>query len=176
MNEDMSQPGNGSPDVRRRSRAVKEAWVRTNDEMELIADRRREEGWEVVSMPTVHTSPVSRDQGKDDRFGLVHVLPNNHAESFSEAFERGEFPEYQAYRNEVDGYVYLVTELLDPESGTVILVAGQYDLRLAEGMVTTALDEDCLYTHVKTIDGTALGSVRHEVFEGFLPDLDRSRE
>lgn len=173
MNVDMIRPGDETG-IRPRSSAAREAWTRTNDEMELIAERRREGGWDVVSMPAVHTSPVGKDQGDDDRFGLVHVLPDNHAGSFSDAFERGAFPEYQAYRNEVDGYVYQVTELVDPESGTIVLVAGQYDRRLAEGMITTALDEECLFVHLRTIDGTVLGSVRYESFDALLPDGDRN--
>lgn len=169
----MSRPGDEAG-IRPRSSAVREAWTRTNDEMELIAERRREEGWDVVSMPAVHTSPVGKDQGGDDRSGLVHVLPDNHAGSFSDAFERGTFPQYRAYRNEVDGYVYQVTELVDPESGTIALVAGQYDRRFAEGMITTAMEEDRLFVHFRTIDGTVLGSVRYESFDALLPDVDRN--
>lgn len=162
--------------VRKRSKAVKEAWSRTNEEMEAIAEQRREDGWNVVSLPAAHTSPVSKSQGKDDRFGLVHVIPNNHVESFSEAFEQGEFPKYEAYRNEIDGFVYLVTELIDPESETIILVASQYDLQLTRGMVTTARNEGALYSHFKTIDGTVLGSVRHEKVEPLVPGIGRSDE
>ncbi|MFC6906078.1 DUF7529 family protein [Halalkalicoccus tibetensis] len=174
MNGDMGRPGTDGDGVRERSNAVKEAWVRTNDEMAEIADRRRDEGWDVVSMPAVHTSPVSRDQGDDDRFGLVYMLPDNHAEPFSEAFDRGEFPEYQVYRNETDGYVYLVTEFVDPESDTIILVAGQYDIRLAKGMIKSALAKGRVHSHFKTVDGTALGSVRHGNPDPFLPDVDRA--
>lgn len=169
----MSQPEDDAMRMQRRSKAVKEAWSRTNEEMKLVAEQRREDGWEAVSMPTVHTSPVSKSQGNDDRFGLVHVLPDNHAESFSDAFERGDFPQYEAYRNEIDGHVYLVTELIDPESETIILLASHYDFQLAKGMVTTALDEEILYTHVKTIDGTLLGSIEHDVFDPLVPGINR---
>ena len=167
----MTKPDDDSIGVRKRSQAATEAWSRTNEEMAVIAEDRRDDGWEVVSMPTVHTSPVSKSQGEDDRFGLVHVVPDNHAEAFSDAFEQGEFPEYEAYRNEIDGFVYLVTELIDPGSETIILLASQYDLQLSKGMMTTVLDEETLYTHVKTIDGTVLGSVRHEVFEPLVPGI-----
>ena len=153
-----------------RSQAVKEGWRMTNEDMESIAEERREEGWDVVSMPAVHTSPVSRDMGDDpERFGLVHIIPDNYAEEFREAYERGEFPEYLAYRNEVENSAFLVTEFIDPDSETVILIAGRYDLRHAEGMVRSAIDEGELYTHARTLDGTRLGSFRHEEFDALVP-------
>ncbi|MCU4743150.1 hypothetical protein OB955_05835 [Halobacteria archaeon AArc-m2/3/4] len=165
----MTQPEDDATGVRQRSKAAKEAWSQTNEDMNVIADQRREEGWNVVSMPAVHTSPVSKDQGDDDTFGLVHVIPDNHTEAFSEAFDRGEFHQYEAYRNEVDGFVYLVTELIDPDSETIVLIASQYDLQLSRGMIESAVDEDALYTHAKTINGTTLGSVRHEKFDPLIP-------
>lgn len=172
----MTQPDDDARQFQRRSSAVKEAWAQTNEEMESIADYRRDEGWDVTSMPAVHTSPVGREQGDDDDFGLAYVIPDNHADAFTDAFERGSFPRYEVYRNEIDGYVYLVTEFLDPESDTCILIAAQYDLQLAEGMVRSALDEGAIYSIAKTIDGTELGSVRHDEVEPFVPYLDRFQE
>lgn len=142
----------------------------TNEDMEAIAEERREEGWEVVSMPAVHTSPVSRDMGEDpERFGIVHILPDNYADEFAAAYERGSFPEYLAYRNEIENSAFLVTELIDPDSETIILLASRYDLRHAEAMVHSAIDEGELYTHVRTLDGTRLGSFRHEEFGALVP-------
>lgn len=152
---------------------AKNAWVRTIEDMEALADERREQGWDVVAIPAGDTTAVSRDAGNDDRFGIVHVIADNHAEEFSEAFERGSFPRYEAYRNEVSGFVYLVTELLDPETETAILLAGQYRLRHASGMVEAARDEGVLYTHVQTLDGTALGTFRHDEFGPLVPDAGR---
>lgn len=153
---------------------AKDAWMRTIEDMKALADERRERGWDVVAIPAGDTAPVSRDAGGDDRFGIVHVIADNHADDFSEAFERGTFPRYEAYRNEVSGYVYLVTELLDPETETAILLAGQYRLRRASGMVATAREEGVLYTHVQTLDGTPLGTFRHDEFEPLVPDAGRA--
>lgn len=154
--------------------ALKSAWSQTNEDMQAIAEQRREDGWEVVAIPAVHTAPVSRDAGDDDRFGIVYVIPDNYADDFSEALDRGDFPRYEAYRNEIDGFVFLVTELLDPETETAILLAGQYELRNAQGMVTAAGDEGALYTHVEVLDGTVLGSIRHEEFEPLVPENYRA--
>ena len=142
----------------------------TNEDMEAIAEERREEGWEVVSMPAVHTSPVSRDMGEDpERFGLVHIIPDNYADEFADAYDRGSFPEYLAYRNQIENSAFLVTEFIDPDSETVILVASRYDLRHAEAMIRSAIDEGELHTHVRTLDGTELGSFRHEEFGALVP-------
>ena len=154
------------------SQAATEAWERTIEDLRAMGEQRREDGWEVVEVVTVHTSPVGRDHGSDDRFGLVHVVPDNHADAFTDAFERGEFTQFEAYRNEVDGYAFHVIELIDPDAELVVLLAGNYDLHRADGLVQSAVDEGATYTHAKTIDGTHLGSVRHEEYEPLLPDPD----
>ncbi|MFP8888578.1 hypothetical protein ACLI4U_02265 [Natrialbaceae archaeon A-CW2] len=168
----MSKRDDDSVGLRARTPAVKEAWKRTNQDMEAIAEERREDGWEVITMPSVHTSPVGREDGEDDYYGLVHVIPDNHADAFSEAFDPDTFTRWEAYRNDVDGFVFLVTELMDPESKTAILVAGQYNMQLSKGMVTTAIKTDDLYSHFKTINGTELGSVRYEEIDPFIPNVD----
>lgn len=155
--------------ISQRSRAEKDAWAMTNEDMEAIAEQRREEGWDVVAMPAVHTSPVSKDASEDDRFGLVHIIPDNHADDFRRAYEQGEFPEYLVYRREVSQSSFLVTEFIDPESETIILVAARFDLRHGEGLGRNVLEEDELYSYAKTVDGTELGSFYHEEWEPFLP-------
>ncbi|SEW01557.1 DUF7529 family protein [Natrinema salifodinae] len=165
-------------DAERRSgagNARKVAWSRTLDDTDAIAEQRRDDGWDVVSIAAVDTAPMSREVGPDDRFGTVYVIPDNDADSFTDAYERGEFSRYEAYRNETEGYVYLVTELLDPNTETAILLAGQYQRRYADGMIAAAEEENVLYTHVETLDGTVLGSVRHEEYEPLLPDGSESK-
>lgn len=167
----MHDSGSRPTGVDRRSDAVNRAWKLTNEDMAAIAERRRQEGWDVVSMPALHTSAVSSDMGDDpDRFGLVHVIPDNFAEEFETAYERGEFPEYLAYREEVENSVFLVTELQDPKTRTVIVIAAQYNGQLAGGMVRSAVDAGVIYTHAKTIDGTTLGSFEHENYRPFVPE------
>lgn len=167
----MNDSGSRPTGVDRRSHAVKEAWKLTNEDMAAVAERRRQEGWDVVTMPALHTSPVSRDMGEDpDRFGLVHVIPDNFADGFEAAYGRGEFSEYLAYREAVENSVFLVTELQDPETRTVIVIAAHYNGQLAGGMVRSAVDAGVIYTHVKTVDGTTLGSFEHENYRPFIPE------
>jgi hypothetical protein len=154
----------------------RDAWKRTLGEMEALADERRDDGWQVVTIAAGHTAPEPEDAGDTDRFGFVHVIPDNEAEPFQQAFERGEFPEYQVYRRRVEGRVFLVTELRDPDSETAILIAGNFELQHAPGLVRAAEREGELYTHVQTLDKTYLGSFRHDDWEKFFPDPGRVKE
>lgn len=161
------------PRIERRrdsSGARTEAWKQTLEDMHAVADNRRDEGWDVLTIPAAQTDTVSRDVGEDDRFGLVHVVPDNYADEFAQIYDADAFTEYLAYGTSIGGYAYLVTELIDPSAKRSILIAGRYDLAFARGMITAAREEDVLYTHCKTIDGTELGTFEHEEYEPLLPD------
>lgn len=148
----------------------KDAWAATLSDMSATADQLREEGWSVTTVAAGDTAPENPETGRD-RFGLVHVVPDNAAAEFEEAFAAGEFPLYEVYRAQVDGKVYLLTQLLDPESETAILIAGVYALRHALGCVRASEEAGETYTHVQLLDGTHLGSFRHDDPDKFFPDL-----
>jgi len=155
------------------SDVLKDAWQQTLDDIHAMADDRRAEGWDVAVTPGVDLAPVSADAGHDDRYGLVFVVPDNYADEFSEAFAAGEFPVYDTFRNEREGWVFLVVELRDPDSETAIFLAGNYELRHAAGMVANARENDGeMFTHVQTLDETHLGSFRHDGVEKFVPHAD----
>lgn len=146
------------------------AWQQTLDDMESIADRRRADGWDAVTLTTAQTAPISRDDGEDpERFGLVTVLPDNYAEEFTETYEANSLDQYQVYSNVVEGWMYLVLEVLDADAQTSLFLAMRYDLVLADAMAKSAHDEGTLFTHVKTIDGTELGTFQHDEYEALLP-------
>ena len=148
----------------------KNAWQRTLDDMEALGEELEEDGWEVLTIASGHTAPTNPDAGETDRFGFVHVVPANKAEPFEEAVETGSFPKYRVFRNEMSGRVFMVTQLLDPDTETAILIAGNFPVRHAAGLVKTALTEDEIYTHVQKLDRTHLGSFRHDDVEKFFPD------
>ncbi len=145
------------------------AWQATNDDMQTIAADRRADGWTTTAMPAVHTSPVSRDSGEDDRFGLVPIIPGNHAAAFSTAYENHTFPEYLAYRRQVEFAVFLVIEHLDPAAEHALLLACHYDARKAKGMVANALKIDELHAYCQTLDGTLLGTFTYPDPRPLLP-------
>jgi hypothetical protein len=136
--------------------------------MEAIAEERREDGWDVITLTAAHTDTVSKDMGDHDDFGLFHVVPDNQAEEFVEWFDPDDFTEYLAYGTDVEGFMYIVTEFIDPESDRSILVASRYDAVLADGLAESAAEEGVLYSHIKTIDGTTLGKFPHEEYAPLL--------
>ncbi|NHN60669.1 MULTISPECIES: hypothetical protein [Halorussus] len=148
----------------------KGAWQRTLDDMQAMEEELEEEGWDVVAVGAGHTAPTNPDAGETDRWGFVHVIPDNKAEPFEAAVETGAFPQYRVFRNEMQGRVFMLTQLLDPESETAVLLAGNFEMRHAPGLVKTALKEGEMYTHVQTLDGTHRGSFRHDDVEKFFPD------
>lgn len=145
-----------------------DAWQQTLDEMDALAADRREDGWEVVTMMAAHTDTVSKDMREHDRFGLMHIVPDSHAEEFQETYDEDAFDEYLAYGTEVEQFMYLVTELVDAENERSIMVASQYDTTFAPGMVQNAREEGALYTYLKRIDQTVLAKVEHEEFEPLI--------
>lgn len=153
--------------------AIREAWKATLADMEAMAEARREDGWAVVTCMAVDTAPTNPDAGDRDDFGLVFVLPNNMAEEFEAAYEAGAFPKYEVYRAADDGRAYVVVEYIDPDSETVIFVAGQYELRFAPGMVAAARREDAMYTYAQLVDGTRVGAFEHDGVEKFVPEIER---
>lgn len=171
------QDEDGPPDARQMRRTDPEgvhteAWKQTLEDMEAIAEDRREDGWDVLTVIAAHTDTVTPGMGEEDYFGLVHIIPNNHAEEFSEMYDSDRFTEYLAYGAEVQAFMYVVTELIDPESQASILIASQYDMALSRGLIEAAEEAGVLYTHVKTIDGTILGSFEHEEYEPLITRPD----
>lgn len=159
--------------LRESADAHKGAWEQTIADMHALAEEREENGWEAVTVIAGDTGTEGPDEGVEGRYGLVFVAPGNRAEPFTEAFERGTFPKYNVYRNELEGRVFLVVELLDPETETVILVAGNFLQMNAFGTVRAAKEEGKMYTHVQKLDTTHLGSFEHDGYEKFFPDADR---
>lgn len=155
--------------------AEKEAWAATLDDMHALAAEYEEQGWETITIQSGSTTPRGpRDD--DDRFGLFYVSPGNKADAFVDAIEAGEFPEYEVYRAEQDGNVFLVLELLDPETETAIFIAGTFALRHALSCVREAVEQEAMYTHVQKLDGTPLGSFRHDEYDSFFPSITAVEE
>ena len=146
------------------------AWQRTLDDMEAMADDLEADGWEVITVAAGHTAPTNPDVGETDRFGFVHVVPDNKAEPLEDAIETGSFPKYQVFRNEMQSRIFMVTQLVDPDSETAILVAGNFEMRHAPGLVKNSLQEGVTYTHLQTLDRTHIGSFRHDDVEKFFPE------
>lgn len=154
--------------------ANKRAWRETLDDMAALAADRSADGWEVATVAAGHTEAESREAGGTDRYGLVHVVPGNEAESIAEAHGRGDYPRYDVYRGTTASRLFLVTECLDPGSQTAILVAGNVRRGDLRGLGRTVDRTGRMYTHVRTLDGTHVGSFEHATPEKFFPTADRT--
>ena len=173
----MTRAGDEDPEyadrIAEHAQVHKGAWQRTLDDMTHLADELEEQGWDVVTIPAGHTAPENPDAGETDRFGLVHVIPGNKAEPFQEALTQGTFPHFEVFQQEVDGRIFMVTMLQDPESETAILIAGNFEIRHAPGLVKTVQREDEMYTYVQKLDKTLLGTFQHDDWEPFFPNPEK---
>lgn len=155
---------------------MKDAWARTIEDMRARAEAYEEQDWAAITVAAGDTAPEHPDAGPAGRFGFVHVLPGDTASEIRETVEDGEFSEYDVFRATASGRVFLVTELLDPDSRTVICVAGSYELRTVGPLVAAADEAGVCYTHLQTLDGTVVGSFEHEDYEKFVPRVESFRD
>jgi len=147
-------------------------WERTTEQLRALAEEFREGGWNVVDVAAADTTPERPGGRTGDRFGLTHVVPGNRADAVRDAFRPEGFERYETYRRRVGTTAFQVTALFDADRGVAILVAGAYDLADADGMIEAAREEGVLYTHLRTLDGTHLGSFRHDDPAQLVPEVD----
>jgi len=153
---------------------LKAAWEDTIADMRAIAEQwREEEGYEVTDVVAVDAGPIGRDSNDEDgEYGIEFVIPDDDADAFVEAFEAGEYGQYDVYRGEVQADAFIVEELVDHEVERVILLAGAYHLRDTRMAAWAAREEGETFTFVRTLDGTRLGTFRHDGYEKFFPRAD----
>jgi len=169
----MNDPDDPTPptgtNLKKGSAAVNRAWEQLLQEQAELAEDRRSEGWSVTTVEASHTDPVTKDMGDHDRFGLMHVVSKSDGEAFSDAYDPETFTEFLAYASPIEGRRFGVTELIDPNAEHSILIAYEYPLERAGGLADNAKEHGAIYTHVKKIDGTILGTFEHENYEPLLP-------
>ncbi|MFC7057749.1 DUF7529 family protein [Halovenus salina] len=150
-----------------------EAWERTIEDMQALADGRREDGWEAHTVIAAHTDAVTAEQGEYNHCGLSHVIPDNHTDVLNEVYDESEFTEFLVYGQPVETFMFLVTEFIDPERERTIFVAGSYDPVRGANLPEYGEEHGVLTSYFRTIDGTILGSFDHERWEplvGQAPD------
>lgn len=173
--ENTSPTGTQDPQVRRLADPTgvhTTAWSQTLEEMEDLADDRRTDGWEVLTVVAAHTDAITKDMREHDRFGIQHILPDNHADEFVEFYDEERFTEYLVYGRDVERFMYLVTEFIDPTENRSVMVAGRYDMTLAGGLVENAEEEGHLNTYLKRINGTIVGQFEHEEWSPFVSSAE----
>lgn len=155
------------------SQLKKDAWQETLDDLDALAEEHRAEGRDVTAIAAVDAGPIGRDTNNPDgEYGLEFVIADNHVDEFVEAFEAGDYPEYDIYRGEVAADAFVVLELDDPDAERTILLAGAYPLRDETMCAFAARDEGEMYSFVRSLDGTRHGAFRHEGYRKFFPRAD----
>jgi hypothetical protein len=172
----MTKTGGPSLDEQERDAALAEtydrAWELTIGDAERMTEGRAEKGWETVILPAGDMAPEPPEDGPEGRYGLVYVVPGNRADRLEALLETATVPDYEVYRTLVDGQVFIVTELLDPEAEVAAYVAGNYELRAAERLIETAAERGQVYTHLQRLDQTPVASFEHEEWQRFFPEPD----
>lgn len=153
----------------------KDAWGATIEDMEAMANELEEEGWDVTYFAAGHTGAPDADE-TGGYPGLAFVMPDNFADAVGAAVEDGSFPTYDVFRNEVSGRVFLLVQLLDPETEQAILVAGNFWRYDAQGMISDMREADAIYTHFQRLDGSVVAMFEHEDYSKFFPEADRLPE
>lgn len=149
---------------------LKDNWQRALEDMQAMAEDREDKGYETLTIPAGDTTTLAPDMGDDDRWGLAHIIPDNYADDFEDAFDESAIEETAVYQMNSGGFVFMVTELINPEDEVVIFVAANYDMRYSGALVRTALEREEMYTHVRTLDHTTLGTVHHDDPRAFFPN------
>jgi hypothetical protein len=173
----MPTAGDGIDDAERlaaHAAGNKSAWRATIDDMDALAADRADDGWDTVTVAAGHTEARPREAGGTGRYGLVHVVSESEADAVASAYEAGSYPRYDVYRGTTATRVFLVTECLDPEGRTAVFVAGNVRRRDARRLARTTDRTGRMYTHVRTLDGTYVGSFEHASPEKFFPTTDRA--
>jgi len=150
-----------------------QTWEGVLEEMRILAEDRRADGWDVLTVVGAHTDAITKDMKDHDRFGIQHIVPDNHADEFVEFYDDA-FTEYLVYARDVERFRYLITELIDPDGQRSVMIAGRFDGTFVPSLVENAREEGVLNTYLKRIDGTIICRFGHEEWEPLVTPVEQS--
>lgn len=145
-------------------------WEQAVEDMRAMARDREGKGYDTLTMASGNTAPVAPSPGNDNRIGFSHLVDRSDGEAFLERYEGGHFTETGVYQAVDGGHVFLVTEHIDHDREVIIFIAGTYRVWDAADLVRAALDRGELFTYVRKLDRTVLGTFRHNDVSAFFPD------
>lgn len=145
-------------------------WARTLEAATEMAETLRADGWEVVPVRAAHVAPEPPGHGDTDRFGLVYVAQGEVAEAFEAAVADGEFDGYEVFNRREGSTLFTLTRVTDADRRLAVLLVGAMNLSHAGDLAAAARDRGEMYSHVQLLDGTHLGSFRHDDPAPFLPE------
>lgn len=145
-------------------------WEQAVADMHAMARDRAQQGYETLELTSGNTAPVAPSAGNDDRFGFSHLVDRSDGEDFLEYYEGRNFTDTGVYQAVDGGHVFMVTEHVDYDNELVIFIAGVYRVMDAADLVKAATDRGKLYTYVRKLDETILGTFEHDDVSAFFPD------
>jgi len=125
-------------------------------------------GWDVTTVRAGDVAPEPPELGKPGRFGLVFTVPGSEEHAIRRVIEKAEIKEYALHRRVLDSTAFTVIELRAPTSRQALFVAGAVDTSNVAALAAAATERGEMYTHVRLLDGTTLGSVRHDEAAAFF--------
>lgn len=151
---------------------VKNAWTETiNDTMRMRAERE-DRGYETMVIPAGDTTPIAPQDGDTDFYGFSYLAPDNKSEEFTEFYDDGDFTQFAVYQATNSGNMFIVTECIDEDAQRIIFLSGAYQMMDVPELVKAAVNRGQLYSRVRTLDGTVLGTFEHDDVSAFFPDPD----
>jgi hypothetical protein len=139
-------------------------WDDTIADMEATAEEFRDAGWETVELHPGAVTPLpageTEDGYVDPRVGLDVLVPGDEFAAVKEAVggidgEEGEaasYEEYEAFRAEQDGVLFLVVAMKAPATETAVLIPLYYDIEQAAETVTRVREQDEMRLFVRPLD------------------------
>lgn len=135
---------------------VMDFWDDVIDDMEATADEYREADWDVHELHPGDVTPLPAGpdgQGGfvDDRVGLDVLVPGNEFRELEAIVEDATFDEYDAYRAEKGGVVFVVVAMKADDAGVAVLFPIYYRVDQAGEMLPRVRDRGELRTFIRPL-------------------------
>lgn len=145
-------------------------WTRVLEEMDAMAAKLADNGWETVSIAAGDAAAVTAETSRTGTHGFSYVVPGNAATAFEELFVADGFSRTEVYRANSPNHLYLLTVVKDPPTEAAVLIAGAIERNQLSACKQAATEAGKLYTNLLAVDGTCLGSFEHEDPTPFFPE------
>ncbi|SEO94548.1 hypothetical protein SAMN04487948_108133 [Halogranum amylolyticum] len=133
---------------------VLDVWEGVVEDMEATAAEYRENGWETLELHPGDVNPLPAvEERTEGRFGLDVLVPGEEYETVSTLVADAEFDEYEVFRAQRGGVVFLLLVTKSTAAEQVVLTPLYYGVEDARLMLERAREADVLYTHVRPLSG-----------------------
>lgn len=147
---------------------VQAFWNDFLDDARATADEYRENDWEVQFVHPGAVTPLPAGSGdvRDERVGLDVLSPGDEFRAVEEMADAAAFSEFDAYRAERDGVVFLVVVMKAPETGQAVVLPVYYVVSEAGETIRLVRERDEMRLYVRP-----LSDERRVVFTQEDPEL-----